>query len=516
MANHPIRMTLLKQIIALKQKGLSQRSISSQLGISRKTTSKYVRLWQQQGESTAEPEFLSSLLSFSPSSADTSSADRHTPLYAFFPHVEKELQRTGVTRRLLWQEYQRGNHPCISYARFCVHFRQWRQTQQVTMHLEHKAGDKLMADFTGKKLSVVEPTTGEVNTVEVFVAILAASQYTYVEAVADQTLGSFLKALENALYYFGGVPQAIVPDNLKAAVTKANRYEPLLNQTIEDFSYYYSTVIVPTRPYKPKDKALVEGAVKIVYTRIFAPLRDQVFTSITSLNQAIEPLLNDHNHRPFKGREQSRWERFVALEQSVLQPLPRQRYEYRKFAKATVYKSSHVWLGEDKHYYSVPYRYIGKKVRLIYTTSLVEVYYQQERIAVHPRQKGLYGYTSQKNHLPSTHRFVTDWNPEKFLSWARGIGTQTHQLIENVLESKPHPEQGYKTSLGILSLARKVGKERLEKACGRALHYQTYSYRIVKNILDKRLEELDDTLPSSAPDCFTIEHENLRGSHYYQ
>ena len=332
-----------------------------------------------------------------PSGAVAKSADRRAPLDAFFPYVEKELQRTGVTRHLLWQEYQRRDTPRISYARFCVHFRQWQQQQQVTMHLEHKAGDKLMVDFTGKKLYVVDPTTGEVRSAEVFVAMLAASQYTYVEAVADQTLGSFLKALENALYFCGGVPQAIVPDNLKAAVTKANRYEPLLNQTIEDFSYYYATVIVPTRPYKPRDKALVEGAVKIVYTRIFAPLRDQAFTSIGALNKAIRPLLDTYNNLSFKGRQQSRWERFTGLEQSVLQPLPRQRYEYKKFAKATVYKSSHVWLGEDKHYYSVPYRYISKKVRISYTTSLVEVYYQHERIAAHPRQKGFTDTPHRKN-----------------------------------------------------------------------------------------------------------------------
>lgn len=233
MANNPIRMTLLKQIIALKQKGLSHRSISRQLGISRKTANKYVRLWQENGALPIEEENVSSLL-LSPSSANSQVAERHAPLYAFFPYVEKELQRTGVTRQLLWQEYQREDIPQIGYARFCVHFRRWQQQQQVTMHLEHKAGDKLMVDFTGKKLSVVDPTTGEVRSAEVFVAILAASQHTYVEAVADQTLGSFLKALENALYFFGGVPQAIVPDNLKAAVTKANRYEPLLNQTLED------------------------------------------------------------------------------------------------------------------------------------------------------------------------------------------------------------------------------------------------------------------------------------------
>ena len=515
MANHPIRMSLLKQIIVLKQKGLSHRRISAQLGISRKTTSKYVRLWQQKGEPNLEEASFSSPL-LSPYCEPTNEENPRTRLYAFFPHVEKELQRTGVTRLLLWKEYQREDTPRISYARFCIHFRRWQQEQQVTMHLEHKAGDKLMVDFTGKKLSVVDPIDGEVTSGEVFVAILAASQYTYVEAVADQTLGSFLKALQNALYFFGGIPQAIVPDNLKAAVTKANRHEPLLNQTIEEFAYYHSTVIVPTRPYKPRDKALVEGAVKIIYSRIFAPLRDQVFTSIRGLNQAIRLLLEDYNNLPFKGRQQSRKERFVAIEQPVLQPLPSQRYEYRKHVKATVYKSAHVWLGEDQHFYSVPYQYVSKRVRISYTATVVEVYYQHQRIALHTRTLERYGYTTRTEHLPAAHRFVADWHPEKFLVWAEEIGSHTRQLVEHILNGKPHPQQAYNTATGFFSLARKVGDQRLEKACARALHYHSHSYRTVKNILDKALEELDDVQPETATQCFTIEHENLRGNRYYQ
>jgi transposase len=384
------------------------------------------------------------------------------------------------------------------------------------MHFDHKAGDKVFVDFTGKKLAVVDPVTGEITQVEVFVAILGASQYTYVEAVADQKVASFIGALVNALIFFGGVPLAIVPDNLKAAVTQADRYEPLLNDIFQDFGNHYQTTILPARAYKPRDKALVEGAVRIVYNRIFAPLRDQTFTSLAALNQAIRDALIPYNQINFKGRSTSRYSLFEELDKPALQPLPARPYELKKYVKATVYKTSHVWLGEDKHYYSVPYRYMGKKVKIAYTTHSVEVYYNYQRIAAHPREKGHYRYTSEKSHMPSTHQFVSDWNPEKFIRWAGDIGPHTRFLIEQILEKKPHPEQGYKTCLGILTLARKVGKQRLEKACDRAAYFNSYSYRVVKNILENGLEAQTWKPPEKTANQHNVLHQNIRGKQNYQ
>ena len=514
MANHPIRMSLLKQIISLKAKGQSHRQISSQLSCSRKTVNKYVSTWQAAGSPAADTPSFHSLLT---QPVEAVIPTRLDALYSFFPSVEKELSKTGVTRQLLWQDYhERKVGPPLSYGRFCFHFSRWQQLQAVPMHLEHKAGDKLMVDFSGKKLHLVDQETGEEQAVEVFVAILAASQYTYVEAIPNQTAGSFLAALENAFHFFGGVPRAVVPDNLKAAVTKADRYEPVLNQTLEELAQHYGTVILPTRPYKPKDKALVEGAVKIIYTRLFAPLRHQVFTRLADLNAALRPLLQAHNTQPFTGRSYSRQEQFERVEQRTLFPLPYRRYEYKQMTKAKVYKSSFVWLGADKHYYSVPFRYIGKQVRVFFTNTRVEIYYREQRIASHARQKGLYGYTSVADHLPSTHQFKHDWNPEKFLAKARAIGPHTHQLIEGILHSKPHPEQGYHATAGILRLAHTAGKQRLENACERALYFETYSYTKVKNILDKGLEVLEEK-PNQPPDpTYTIAHQNLRGKDYYQ
>ena len=518
MANKTIRMSVLRNIIILKNKGYSNRSISDQLGLSRKTTNKYISHLKQSGLGyqallDLSDEELTELVDTTPARPAPGYLQE---LYDYFPTVEKELKRVGVTRYILWQEYKQVHPEGISYARFCTHFRQWRQNQEVTMHFEHKAGDKLFVDFTGKKLEIVDPQSGEVIPVEVFVAILGASQYTYVEAVANQKTESFIGAVVRAFSFFGGVPQAVVPDNLKAAVTKADRYEPQLNDIFQDFGLHYQTTILPTRAYKPRDKALVEGAVKIVYSRIFAKLRNQVFTSLIALNQAIREALSAYNQLPFKGRSVSRLDLFLELDQPVLQPLPQGAYEIKKYARAKVYKSSHIWLGEDKHYYSVPFRYIGKKVKIAYTSRTVEVYYNYERIALHPREEGIYRYTSCKEHLPSTHQFITDWNPQKFLKWAADIGPHTAACIKEILERRPHPEQAYKVCMGILSLARKVGRERLEKACKRAAYFNSYSYRIIKNILEKGLEAEQWQDKPKASSQLSVFHENIRGKEYYQ
>ena len=519
MANKIIKMSVLRQIITLKNNGLSNRAISRQLGLSRKTTNKYIGFVQQNdlsSESLLElsDAELSTLVS---PPANEPLTGHHQLLYSYFPVVEKELKRVGVTRYVLWQEYRQLHPEGISYARFCLHFRRWCQNnQQVTMHFEHKAGGKLFVDFTGKKLSIVDTETGELVAVEVFVAVLGASQYTYVEAVPDQKVASFISALRNAFSFFGGVPQAVVPDNLKAAVTQADRYEPVLNNILRDFSLHYQTTVLPARAYKPRDKALVEGAVKIVYTRIFARLRDNTFSNIVVLNQAIQEALTDYNQYAFKGRDISRAILFEELDKPALQPLPEKDYELKKYTRATVYKSSYVWLGEDKHYYSVPYRYMGKKVKIAYTSHTVEVYYNYERIAVHPREKGHYRYTSQAVHLPSTHQFITEWNPDRFLSWAADIGPCTAWFIQQIFEKKPYPEQAYKTCVGILSLVKKVGKQRLEKACDRAAYFNSYSYRIIKSILEKGLESEAWQKPPKQDNQLSLFHKNIRGKDYYQ
>ena len=380
------------------------------------------------------------------------------------------------------------------------------------MRFEHKAGDKMFVDFAGNRLRFIDRITGEVREAEVFVAILGASQLTYVEAVASQKKEDFIAVVENALHYFGGVPAAIVPDNLKSAVTRADSYEAELNRSFADFGLHYDTTILPTRSRKPRDKALVENAVKNIYTSIYARLRDKTFFSLSELNTAIMAELEHHNTRRFQNREYSRRDLFAQIERDVLQPLPLERYEIKHYAVATVYKNTYVWLGCDKHYYSVPYRYIGKKVKIEYTRTHVSIFIQHERIAYHRRVAGIYGYTTIKEHLPSHHRFVSEWNPEKFIGWAQSVGAETEKVISTILASKKHPEQSYKSCLGILSFGKKVGYERLNLACRRADQYGSYSYRTIRNILTGNYECLpyEEQSPYTAP-----HHENIRGAQYY-
>jgi transposase len=519
MANTTISMSKLKQIIRLKTQGYSQRKIARMASIHRGTVSSYLKQVAACGMSeekllALEENELEKLFEKPPLAAAVDQKKLET-LKNFFPYAGKEMGRIGVDRYNLWMEYKAANANGYAYSHFCRQYKRWAKQQDVVMHFEYKAGEKLFIDFTGKKLEITNRESGEIKKVEVLVAVLGYSQYTYVEATENQRKEYFIAALENALHYFGGVPKAIVVDNLKSAVLKASKYEPTLNETLDDFSVHYGTAILPTRPYEPRDKALVEGAVNITYKRIFAALRDRVFFHVAELNTAIAELLQEkYNAIAFQGKEHSRSDLFIQIEKSQLSSLPLERYQIKYFKWITVLKTSHVYLLDDKHYYSVHYRYMGEKVKLIYTLSVVEVYCKGERIALHRRDCRPYGYTTVKDHMPSSHQFVSDWNPEKFLSWAQSIGEETKRVIEKILLLRIHPEQGYKSCVGILSFAKRVGKDRLNNACKRAVFYQSYSYNSIKSILDKGLDKepiQEDPRQQSLPF-----HENIRGKEYYQ
>jgi len=314
------------------------------------------------------------------------------------------------------------------------------------------------------------------------------------------------------LLYIGGVPKAIVPDCLKSAVTKSDKYEPDINPEYYDFARHYGITILPARPYHPKDKALVENAVRIVYSWIFAKLRNMVFYSIDDLNKAIKDQLEIYNSKLMQRPKISRRDLFNETEKALLAPLPAERYEIKKYKRLKVQFNYHIYLNDDKHYYSVPYRFRGRHVDLFYTENTVEIYENNIRIASHIRNRKPNGYTTHDEHMPEKHKFITDWNPERFLSWARSIGKDTERMIEIVLSLKKHPEQVYKTCLGILNSAKKYGNERLNRACKRALYYECYSYRRIKNILDNNIDDLEDQ-----GDLFNLPtiHENLRGYDYY-
>jgi transposase len=516
MANNPISMIKIRQILRLQSQGLSKLQIAAQTGIARNTLKKYIKEFTSSGLSFEEINELSDkeLEDLFVKPEDRPLNERLQILFSFFPAIEKELKRKGVTRQLLWKEYKTHHPDGVGLSQFKHYFSQWKAQVNPTMHMEHKAGDKLYVDFAGDKLEIINEQTGEVKPVEVFVAILGASQLTYVEAVMTQQKEDFIFACENALHYCGGVPQAIVPDNLKSAVSKSSKYEPTLNETFADFAEHYGTAILPARAYRPRDKALVENAVRIIYTRIYVKVKRQQYFTLQDLNLAILTALEEHNNAPLRGRNYSRRQQFNEVEKNVLMPLPELRYELKKHQYATVAKNGHVGLSADKHYYSVPYRFIGKKVKLLYSRSSVEIFYNYERIALHERTKSAYRYTTEKDHMASTHRFVSEWTPERFTSWAAGIHEDVRLYVLKVLDRKQHPEQAYKSCMGILGFAKKVGNDRLIKACQRALGYGAYNYKTIQKILERELD-LRDT-PDETDQLQMPFHDNIRGENYYQ
>ena len=516
MANNPISMIRIRQILRLHTQGYSKLKIAVQTGISRNTLKKYLKEFTTSELSFEELNELSDkdLEDLFVKREDEPVTKKLQTLFKRFPAVEKELKKKGVTRQLLWEQYRKEEPEGYSLTQFKHYYGQWKAQVNPVMRMEHKAGDKLYVDFAGDKLHITDPITGEMNPVEVFVAILGASQLTYAEAVMSQQKEDFISACENALHFYGGVPAAIVPDNLKSAVNKSSRYEPSINETFADFAEHYATAVLPTRAYRPRDKALVENAVRILYTRVYVKVRRSHYSSLAELNAAIQSALQEHNAAMLRGRNYSRRQQFEEIEKAALMPLPPLRYELKKQCYATVAKNGHVGLGADKHYYSVPYRYIGKKVKLLYSRHTVEIYYNYERIALHNRLKGPYQYTTDKEHLASTHRFVSEWTPERFTSWAAGIHEDVKLYILKVLGRKQHPEQAYKACMGILGFAKKVGNERLIRACQRALGYGAYNYKTIQNILDRELEL--DAAPDETDQLKMPFHDNIRGEGYYQ
>jgi transposase len=492
MANKTIAMEVIKQIGILSNLGYSKKAIARELKLSRNTVKSYL----SRGDQITEP----------------SPNNKRDTLYEFFPYVKSELKRNGVTRQILWGEY-RAKHPDgYCYGHFCEYLSKWLQNKDVSLHIEQIAGDKLYIDFTGYKPSIVDPQTGEIKEVEAFVSVLGFSGKTYVRACESQRKEDFLPCIVHSINYYGGVPKVLVPDNLKPGVDKASNYEADINRDLLDLGNHYGMAILPARSRKPRDKAWVERMVQIIYTRIFAPLRNRVFTSVDDLNEAILELLEVHNNLPLQGRDESRNELFESGEKEHLKPLPQDRWELKEYLHVKVMKNCYVQLHKDRHYYSVPHQYIGSKVKIVYTVTHVSVYLSGERIAYHLRDRRPYKYTTVKEHLPSTHQFVSEWNPAKFIEWAGHIHPDVKTYICNVLENKSYPEQTYRSCVGILSFEKKAGRERLIAACQRATAFGAFNYKVIQQIINNKLDRLDTkkenlTLPL---------HDNIRGAEYYK
>lgn len=508
-------MKKVRLIIRLYTEGVSKKTISEKSGCSRNTVKKYIRQFIALGMAFEELNKLSNTsLEELFKSEPPSPGKKLETLKSYFPEMEKALKKKGITRELLWNKYISENPDGYRLSQFKEHYNRWRKQSGGVMHIEHKAGDKMYVDYAGDRLEVVDMDTGELRQVEVFVAVLGASQLTYVDASFSQKKEDFIQSCENALHYFGGVPQAIITDNLKSAVIKSDRYEPTLNEAFRDFTLHYGLSALPAGPYKPRHKALAEGMVKIIYRVIYPVIRQNKYTSLEDLNRDLLIELDKLNNKLMQGRPYSRRMLFEETEREALQPLPAHCFEIRHKKVATVMKNNHVCLSVDKHYYSVPYEYIGKKVKLFYNQADLEIYYQYEKIASHKRDHRPFRYTTVSEHLASSHQYITDWTPESFIERAGKVGMNTRVYIQKVLEKPQHAEQAYRSCQGILSLAKRVGNERLNNACARADYFGEYSYKTVKTIIERKLDFAD---PSKDDDIKTIPlHNNIRGKRYYK
>ncbi len=512
MANQILSMNKLHLVLRLLMEGKSRRHISRSAEISRTSVDKYANIFNAHPLSLSELYKLEDFdlqLIVKPEYQSKSSLE---VLYDVFPSAVKELKKVGVTKQFLWNIYKTKHPDGVGYSQYCDHLNKYLKSQEISYVFDHKAGDKLMIDFAGKKLYLTDYETGEQIPVEFFVGILPCSGLTFAMACMSQQSPDFLGCLGACIDAIGGVPEAIVTDNLKPAVNKASKYDPELNPSMADFADHYNTVILPTRAYKPKDKALVEGAVKILYTRVYAPLHDKVFHSLHELNKAIAELVAEHNKLPYQKKIGSRIQQFDTLEKEKLHALPKETFELRKYQQAKVHPNCHVVLSQDKHHYSVPYEYVGKKIDIKYTNERVEIYYNYKQIAIHERLKANFKYTTNPSHLHPSHRYYSNWSEEFFQKEGFKIGENTHLLIGQIFGQFKHPEQAYKLCQGVLQLAKKYSKEHIEEAAEICLKYDFISYSKLEYLLKLDLKDLKD-LPEQQP---TIEHENLRGKTYYQ
>lgn len=507
-----LSMRKIKEVLRLKwAHQLSDRKIAQSCHISRPAVASYVERATLAGLSWPLPDQLTDAaleqLLF-PASMKTPERDRTLPDWSV---VHQSLQQKNVTLFLLWQEYREQYPEGYQYSWFCDQYRSWLGRRDYSMRQNHRAGEKLFVDYAGHTIPVIDERTGEIRTAQIFVAVLGASNYTFAEATWTQALPDWIGSHGRAFAFFGGVPALVVPDNLRAGVSQAHRYEPDLNPTYQDMASHYGIAIVPTRVRKPKDKAKVEVGVQIVERWILAALRHQTFFSLLELNQAIGGLLVKLNQRPFRKLQGCRLDQFKAIDFPALRPLPQTAYVYAEWKVVRVHIDYHVEI--DGHYYSVPYTFLKQQLDARITAHTVELFHKGQRQASHVRsfQKGR--HTTQASHRPPAHQHYGDWSPERFMRWAAKIGPATEQVITRILQERRHPEQGYRSCLGILRLGKTYTDARLEAACGRALLLGTQRYKSIESILKNGLE----AKPLAEQDSSNLpqQHANIRGAAYY-
>jgi len=503
-------MRKLREMLRLKWEiGLPARQVAQSLAVSHSTVLDLLRRAEKAGLAWPLPDIDDTTLEerLYPKAPEPG-RKRPEPN---MPQIHQELRRKGVTLQLLWQEYKLAHPDGLQYTQFSVLYRQWRGKVDVVLRQTHRAGEQMQVDFVGPTVPVVDRKTGEIRQAYIFVAVLSASNYTFAEAMWSQDLPSWINGHCHAFEFFGGVTELVIPDNPKAGVNRPCRYEPDLNPTYQEMATHYGTAVVPARPGKPRDKGKVENAVLVVERWILAALRKRTFFSLSELNLAIDEELERLNDRPFQKLPGSRRTLYETLDKPALKPLPPHRYEYAEWRKAKVNIDYHVEV--DHNYYSVPYRLVHQSVDIRLTSTTVEILEGGNRVASHPRATSKGGYITQVQHRPASHQKHLEWTPSRIIGWSEASGPKTAKLVQAVLDARPHPEQGFRSCLGIMRLGKRYGAERLEAAAGRALALGACSYQSVKSILEKNLDQAPvETAPEAPP---TPTHANVRGPDYY-
>jgi len=505
-------MRKLRDVLRLKfDGGQTNRRIARSCHISRPTVADYLLRFEEArlvwpaaaalNDATLEHKLF-------PPAPAVSTTERTVPDWH---HVHHELRGKGVTLTLLWHEYKAAHPEGFQYSWFCDQYRAWAMKLDVVMRQDHRAGEKLFVDYAGQTAEVVDRRTGEIRQAQIFVAVLGASNYTYAEATWTQQLPDWIGSHVRAFEFLGGTSEILVPDNLRSGVFKAHRYEPDLNPTYADLASHYGVAVLPARARKPRDKAKAEAGVLLVERWILAVLRHRTFFSLEELNREIARLLERLNTRAFKKLPGTRRELFEQLDRPALRPLPAQAYELAEWKKVLVNIDYHVDI--EGHYYSVPYQLVRKPLEARFTARTVECFHKGQRVASHRRSHLKGHHTTVPEHMPQSHRHYAEWTPQRLIAWAEKTGPATASVVRTVLERRAHPQQGFRSALGIMRLGKSFGEERLEAACRRALKLGACSYKSIDSILRQGLDR--KALPEQQELGLSIEHDNLRGSDYY-
>lgn len=514
MARSRLSMRKIKEVLRLKWEcNQSINQIAKSCAIARSTVREYLERAKQSGlrwplDTSLDDAALETLLF--PACPTLSSTDR--PQMPLMDYLYQELKKKGVTLQLLWYEYKQSNPDGYQYSRFCHHYAQWLKKLDVTLRQTHRAGEKLFVDYAGQTVAIIDPKTGEVTQAQIFIAALGASSYTFAEASGGQDLSCWIQSHVHAFEFFGGVPEILIPDNLKSGVNHPCRYEPDINPTYQELADHYGTTVIPARVRRPRDKAKAESAVFVAERWILAALRNHSFFSIAELNRAIADKLTALNRHKFQKMDATREQLFESLDKPALKPLPAQPYQYAEWKKARVNIDYHI--ESDHRYYSVPYQLARQQVDLRLTATTVEVFFKNRRVASHLRIHQQGGFVTCPQHMPKSHQKHLEWTPSRIIHWAEKNGPKTRDLVKHIMESRPHPEQGFRSCLGIMRLANHYSPARLELACARALNIKAYSYKSVESILKKGLDQ-QPVLFEDIDQKPTPSHKNIRGETYY-